>query len=412
MCGSYGLCPDLGPEVSLLPDKGTGGSRWGPAALVWLLIAAATLRPGADAGAAGFWCLACGDVGVADAAANVVLFAPLGWALWYAGVPLRPGLAATFATTLAIELAQALVIPGRVGSASDVIANTAGGALGFLLPGLVHWLRASPARAARGAAAYAVFLGVAIAAGVALQAIPRPSALRWQRESPRLPGYTDFTGVVHAVRIDDTLARAGAVVPLRAREESTVIAVQVESGVADPRRAEIVSAMRSGRSAWAWIDQEGRDLRAYVASGSDRLRLRGHGPRLRNVMPGRAGERLALRLSGARYAYTFAITRGDTNIVRRTVISPADGWRLFMPFMSAREWLAPPLSVLWMAALLAPLGYGAVRSSARTVAGVSAGTAAYLIVLPLLLGCGPVPLAGWLGSAAGLAGGGWMGRPQ
>jgi glycopeptide antibiotics resistance protein len=67
--------------------------------------------------------------------ANIVLFVPLGvlMLLWWRrrGWLLAAGVA--FATSSTIELLQQAVRPERFASLSDVVANTAGGAIGGLL---------------------------------------------------------------------------------------------------------------------------------------------------------------------------------------------------------------------------------------------------------------------------------------
>jgi VanZ family protein len=66
--------------------------------------------------------------------ANVVLFAPLGvlLVLAFPGVRWWAVVLAGFLLSVGIELVQ-LAIPSRVSSVSDVVANTAGTALGLLL---------------------------------------------------------------------------------------------------------------------------------------------------------------------------------------------------------------------------------------------------------------------------------------
>ena len=90
-----------------------------------------------------------------------------------------------------------------------------------------------------------------------------------------------------------------------------------------------------------------------------------------------------------------------TTAVRNASITPGDGWRLFMPFERDRERWASLLGAMWMAALLAPLGYLAAGRSAAAVGVAGAGAAAYLVLLPLALGCAWLPFAGWCGAVGG-----------
>ncbi len=74
---------------------------------------------------------------------NIVLFAPLGAVLRARGVELGPAAARGLALSFAIELAQ-LGIPGRTTSVDDVLLNTLGVVLGYLLA--ARWLsRSGPA---------------------------------------------------------------------------------------------------------------------------------------------------------------------------------------------------------------------------------------------------------------------------
>jgi len=89
----------------------------------WLAEALATLGVPRDPAAV-----------VLEFLANVVLFAPLGvlLVLAFPGVRWWAVVLAGFLLSVGIELVQ-LAIPSRVSSVSDVVANTAGTALGLLL---------------------------------------------------------------------------------------------------------------------------------------------------------------------------------------------------------------------------------------------------------------------------------------
>jgi glycopeptide antibiotics resistance protein len=71
---------------------------------------------------------------------NVVLFAPLGAVLRARGLALGQAAARGLALSFAIELTQ-LAIPGRTTSVDDMLLNTLGVALGYLLA--ARWLSGS-----------------------------------------------------------------------------------------------------------------------------------------------------------------------------------------------------------------------------------------------------------------------------
>jgi hypothetical protein len=78
-------------------------------------------------------CLVCGDVGGADVLLNLALFAPLGLGLAGLGRSLRVTLLIAFLVSFSVELLQYTVIIGRDATLSDLITNTAGGGLGWLV---------------------------------------------------------------------------------------------------------------------------------------------------------------------------------------------------------------------------------------------------------------------------------------
>lgn len=74
------------------------------------------------------------------AVANALLFAPLGAALAFRGISIRRALLFGVALSTSIEIVQWFGVPGRTSSADDVLLNTVGTAIGYLL---VLWLRPS-----------------------------------------------------------------------------------------------------------------------------------------------------------------------------------------------------------------------------------------------------------------------------
>jgi glycopeptide antibiotics resistance protein len=73
---------------------------------------------------------------------NVVLFGVPAAVLWLLGWPLRRTVVAGFVLSLGIELLQ-LAIPGRTTATVDVLCNTLGAAVGWLLASSLGRRRAS-----------------------------------------------------------------------------------------------------------------------------------------------------------------------------------------------------------------------------------------------------------------------------
>jgi hypothetical protein len=377
-------------------------------AVALALVAVATLVPTRDwAGRGGVspWCFACGDYGWADFAANVALFAPLGWALARAPVRLQVGLAAVLITTIGIELLQYAFVPGRVASVSDVVANTAGAVVGMVLPRLERWVTASRARALAATVLYAALLVVSLGLGSAAQVVPLPRALRWTEGNAAHP-YVPFLGVVSAVRIN------GASVPVQQWRDvpsqgGVEIAIDILSGRPDTGLAQVIVVRRPGRGerGWVWLEQRDRDLRVHLASASDDFRLRGHSEWLLAALPATPGDRVAMGVVVRPFSYRIVVGSGSRVVVRDARVTLGDGWRLLVPFERKGEPWASLLTAAWMAVLLGPLGYVAsVRSRATSVV-AAVGASASLLLLPILSGCAGLPLPGWCGALIGFLGG-------
>jgi hypothetical protein len=383
---------------------------WAPVSLALALVAVATLVPishGKGVDDIPFWCLGCGDYALADAVANVMLFVPLGWAMSRTGVRPSLSLAGVLMTTIAVESLQYGVIPGRVASFADIVTNTLGGAVGLILPGLLRRAIETPDRALRASIVYGVLLVAWLGAGEATQAIPPPRTLYWTEGVADTSHYVPFSGSVRALRVEGMpiTMHKWLDVPLR---EVGEIAVDLVSGRPDTGLAHVLIGWLPTGSGWMWLEQRDRDLHLHLASGSDRLRLRGHSVWLRHTMPAMAGEAVRILLVARAFSYRILVVTNAGIVAREAHIGPGDGWRLFMP--GEREWgsWTTLLTAVWMAALLAPLGYLASVRSGAAVGLAAVSAAVSLCVLPIVSGSAWLPLVGWCGAASGfLVGAQW-----
>ncbi len=380
-----------------------GIAPWVLVALALALVGAATLVPiphGTGGDYIPFWCLGCGDYALADAAANVGLFVPLGWALARTSVRSSSGLAVVLTSTIGVEWLQHAVIAGRVASVADILANTLGGVVGMVLPRLHRWVVETHRRAVRASIVYGVLLIACLGAGAGTQAVLSPGTLYWTRGEADGAPYVPFTGSLREVRVDGApiaLDQWLEVAPRRGRD----ITVELTSGRPDTGLAHLVIAWMPTGQGWMWLEQRDRDLHVHFASGSDRARLRGHSVWLRHAMPATAGVPVRIQLAVQPWWYRIALSTSAGNVVREARVGPGDGWHLLMP--GQREW-GPWASFLtggWMAALLGPLGYLASQRSRAAVAVAAAGAAGTLLLLPVLTGCAWLSVAGWCGAAAG-----------
>ncbi len=162
-------------------------------ALSLLMIAAATLPSGAPSRVHVITlCLVCATNGLASAGLNVALFVPFGFFLQRRWRRTARVVRWGFLLSLAIELLQLTVVQGRETAVGDLVANTAGAALGALLawrPGA--WLLPrGDARRGLGAAAAALSTVVLLATAELLEPSAPPGHywVQWNPEWRRTGG--------------------------------------------------------------------------------------------------------------------------------------------------------------------------------------------------------------------------------
>lgn len=99
-----------------------------------LIVAVVTLMPRAEYTAPRFdWRLTSSPRELIESVLNVALFLPFGASTRWLGIPPYGAAALGFALSLAVEILQRTVIPGREGELQDLITNTAGAVIGWLL---------------------------------------------------------------------------------------------------------------------------------------------------------------------------------------------------------------------------------------------------------------------------------------
>jgi hypothetical protein len=305
------------------------------------------------------------------------------------------------ATTITVEFLQYTIITGRQASVWDVLANGVGGVIGMTLPHLSARITRSPQFALRAAVLYGVAIVAGLAAGVLLQAVPPPRALRWTNQYSHRRAYMRFEGAIKEVRINGTSVPSEAWADIS--DARITIDVDLVSGLPSPRLAEMIQLWLPDGRGWAWVDQLGRDLRVHAVSRSDALRLRGHSLWVREAMPSVAGAPVALHLELQRFDHDVVALSARQEVRFSQRISPGDGWQLFTPFPRQRERWGALLEALWMTLLLTPLGYSAAAAGSRSMVAVAAvGAAIGLLLLPVVLGCAWLPISGWCGVVGGI----------
>src|SRR5688572_20858857 len=141
------------------------------------------------------YCLLCGERGLADFISNVVLFGPFGAALALRGATLRQGVTAGILFTGGIELMQLELIPGRDATIGDIVANTIGSAVGWVIGRRRPWQRAKAFGLRSSAAVTAVTCGALLAGLFLLRPMlpPPPYYLLW---TPKCENQEQYLGRV------------------------------------------------------------------------------------------------------------------------------------------------------------------------------------------------------------------------
>lgn len=380
-------------------------------------ILAATLSPSDNPRLASLLtpllCLVCGEQGGADVAANLLLFLPFATGLRLAGWSWRRSLAAAVAVSFTVELLQYLAIAGRDASLSDVLTNTASGAMGAALGGVLPALTApSPARAIR-------LLVGALAAPLALLAasawllgsdMPRGRLIsRWAHVAP---AFDVFDGRVQAVQLNQRVMPGDGPAPDARRLRAEVaggsidLTAEVTSG-APARIASWIYMLRVPSGEAVTLSQLRR--RAVFAVPARALRFRFFPPTvtLADAFPAEPGVPVALRAVERERDLVLRSSYGGRTRSITLGITPAYGWILISPFQfggGTERWM----TALCLAWLYLPAGYWAasVGRPVRAAAGLAAGLALALVALPPAAGLASAPWTEWLGALAG-GGLGW-----
>lgn len=325
-------------------------SRRLPVLLAAAAVCAVTLAPLRGPPHPPSTCVACGVLPLAGAVLNVLLFVPLGAAAalrWRGARALMPGPA----LSLLVELAQT-VVPGRQPALGDLLANSAGAALGVAIVRAAALLRRPDGGTAAVLALCAALVPVLATIGTGrllAPAPPVPAALPYEGRAieGRWTGVEDAAG-----RERLALGRAGDDVWLRYRT------VAADAGLDGP---EIVL----------------RGMMAGVERGA-RVRVRAW----------RDGGRWCVRMED-----------------RLRCAGPAAGrgWAVLAYPASLARRLGPLADAGWMALLFVPLGCALRRRAIPLLAAAAAIGA--MGVLPPIAGLSAATPGEWIGALAGLGAG-------
>jgi hypothetical protein len=374
------------------------------------IILALTLWPSPHAGETlPITCFYCSERATADAIANVILFAPLGVALAWMWPALRRPWSVGLGLSLAIELLQLVVIPGRDPSIGDVVTNSLGAQLGW---SLYHYVAREQARPPRAATAY--LAGSAFAGLVALVAWlfgPSPTNYPYFGQwTPTLGHLEWYRGRVLAAMINGEQLRVGPIAntdPTRAFVEraGTLIARAV-AGPPVVALAPLVSIYDRGQREILLLGPDRDALVLRFRRRFNALLLDGPDVRLDGAFAGIArGD--TITVAAERLTRT-ACLRVDERSACLPLATPGRGWSLVYFPESFPTWLRHVLDALWLLALALPVGWcGGFRRPLIGAAVISLGA---LVLVPLLSTITPSPPAEVAAALAGLTAGALLRR--
>jgi hypothetical protein len=339
---------------------------------------------------------------VADLLRNLVLFAPLGAALVWSGMPARRAIVFAALLSACIELAQR-AIPGRSSHAFDCASNTAGAGLAIaLLRTAPAWLSPSPLARRR----LTLLAGVTTAAlliGSGLLLSPSPTSGTWfGHHLPALGHLAPYSGSVLGASIDGIEIPSGREIPdpdrIRRRLAGDY-ALRVDALSGDPpeRLAAFAMITDAAQNEIVLLGPDQRDLVYRFRNRGRPLGLEMASVRMPLALdPFRPGDRLELAVERSGTDLCIAVN-GDASC--GFGFAAGDGWRLIAPDLRVVARAAPVLSAMWIAALFLPIGYWGRWNVATAAAGTLAASA--LLLAPAVSPLRPTSMTEVAESAAG-----------
>lgn len=367
-----------------------------------VLLATLTLSPVRGTAAVGdpipAYCLICGDRGTADAALNLVLFAPLGALLAHRRRSAVAALLAGMAFSLAIELLQ-LVVPGRYATFGDVVWNGLGAAAGALAVHLVGRQAAAPSVAV-GRIVASVVAAWLVLAGFLLEHAPTRADYygQWTADLGYMPPYqgTLLSAELDGLPVPDTRFADGARVTERLSGDWALTA-RIVKGPAPESVSPIVSIYDALEAEILLLGAHGEDLVLRERTRAKELFLDHPDLRLPDALSvAAAGDTLSIGASRRGHDRCLSVGTATHCALGFT---PGRTWSLLLHPESRSERARRVLDTLWMLSLLIPVGLFAPGSRHLAVN-------ALLVAASLAMGVGLTRLMSppWWEVAAALGG--------
>lgn len=344
-------------------------------------------------------CIICGGRGWADAVANLLLYAPLGAALFWNGRVGRRAVGMAFLLSACIELAQTF-IPGRDPSLSDVTFNTLGAGAGQIAALLARrWLVPDDSVAARcSLAAAALGTGVLALTGALLApALPSGALSIWY--APALPEMPWYHARVLAARLGGMPIQPG-LLPRQADQvlrSGGPLFVTALAGPRVPTLAPLIVFEDDHVDQIYLVGPDRNDLVVRYQTRAATWGLDQPDIRLRDALAGStAGDTLRIGIHRRRVEWCLSL-----NQLERCGLGYTAGaaWALVMYPRHWPPWSHTLLGAMWVGGLALPIGLWTRRRFASVVAVALYGGA--LALVPPLVALLGTPAMQWCGAALG-----------
>ncbi len=350
-------------------------------------------------------CILCGQNGAAASILNVVLYLPLGAALWWRYRSLRTVVVLGALCSLAVELVQ-LVIPGRDTALGDLIMNTLGASLGGLLairPSAWMLPRGTTARLATALVALAT-VAMFLMAGVLFAPVAPPGDYyaRWTPKNRFTPSYE---GTVLEAQLGTLALPDGPVASspeARALIES-LAPVRLRFVVGAPPPAltavfQLVAGPYGDGQEALQVGIEGPHLVLTPRFRADDWRVSRPEVQIERAMESfHPGDTVTLVLRALRdRGFEVTLAERPPELVGYTV---ARSWSLWYATFIRSEFVLRVMDLVWVAGLAAAVGWFALRTGDRAAALILMAAAAALV--PRWTGLLPTPLLAYFALVAG-----------
>ena len=357
-------------------------------------------------------CLVCGESGGADVVLNLLLFIPLGVGLALLGLPWARVVGLCALLSLGVETLQYAAHTGRDASLSDLLTNTASGAVGAALVRRLDLLLAPgplPAwRLSLGAAAG----WLAILSLTAISMHPWAPAGRLRNFcTASYPTSERFSGTARAMTLNGVALSCDQEVPRgetrrEIRRGEVLLETVAEAG--DPSRGrEVIHLVRTSGTTLLLLAQQGRTAVFQAPTTAPALKLFAPVVRLPGAFPSRPDGPVALTAETDDHHLRLSAAHDGGRRVVELTLSPAYGWTLLFPIPMAPGAPLRIAAAIWLGALLLPAGYwaGLAARPAGAIGALGAVVIAGLGLVPALAGFDPAHWSEWVGAGGGVAAG-------